>query len=192
MWGDFKPIVTSYIAKKVLRHEDAYERQRAYMMERRMPNGMDVNDWWLRMQTMDHHMPWFISSEDKLKKWIDGANWTDWWTKGGLSDTELKDIVLRQAPAPFILKLEQADVRRTLRDEGTTNELIDYFSNLQRIERNARPAMRNGGQRGGRGRAGPYQRGRVSPAAGRVGPYYTGRVGPYNQGFVQPGSFQQQ
>jgi hypothetical protein len=105
-WEDFKKFVSIFITKKVLRQDDAYARQRQYMMERRMPFGMEVNDWWLRMQTMNRYLPYFIPTMEKLKKWYPSADFSKWWVDGGLSQQELKSIVTQRVPNTWSRELE--------------------------------------------------------------------------------------
>ena len=189
-WEDFKKFVSTFITKKVLRQDDAYARQRQYMMERRMPFGMEVNDWWLRMQTMNRYLPYFIPTMEKLKKWYPNADFQKWWVEGGLSQQELKSIVTQRVPNKWAREFERVDVSHNMQDEKTTDELIDYFATLQRQERvPGGPTARRAGQRvvsrnnyqypNIYGRVGPQNMyGRVGP--GRVNPNLHGRVGSYN------------
>lgn len=186
-WADFKQFVSTFITKKVLRQDDAYARQRQYMMERRMPHGMEVKEWWLRMQTMNRYLPYFMPSMDKLKKWFPNADFTNWWVDGGLSQQELKSIVTQRVPSNWAREFERVDVGHNLRDEKTTDELIDYFATLQRQERvPGGPTTRKGGQRVDARRNYQYNNlyGRASP--GRVSPNMQGRVWPMQQGRVWP------
>lgn len=147
-WEDFKHFVSQYVTKKVVGQDDAYARQRQYMMERKMPYGMEVRNWWLRMQTMNRYLPYFLSSMVELKKWFPTADFTNWWKDGGLSAQELKHIVLTRVPTHWTNELAKADIGRTVRDNQTTDALIDYYAMLQRVEHNRRGPTRNiGGRR---------------------------------------------
>jgi len=198
-WESFKNLVSTFICKKVIMQEDAYYRQQQYLMERRMPLGMDVHEWWLRMQTINRYLPYFFPTQEKLKKWFPTANWKDWWNLGGLSEQELKSIITTRLPQSWIQELERVDVGRRMRDDQTTDALVDYFGTLQRLEQsNRKPISRiAGGQCYGRGRGGRigpyyYQQQYGSAYPGRGSPYQSGRERPYqytpamNRGSVNP------
>ena len=134
MWEDFKTLLGQYISTKVIHKESAYERQRRYMRERRMPIGMEVSEWWLRIQTLNRYLPYLIPSMQALKYWHPDADWKQWWKAGSLSEPELKEIILERVPRKWALKFEELDVGNKMRDTFAINEIVDYFERLQRLE----------------------------------------------------------
>ena len=185
-WEAFKVLVAKYITTKIL-PEDAYNRQVTYMQERKKPQSLQVKDWWLRMQTMDRYLPYFMPDKETLQLWVPNADFTMWWKKGSLAEQEKKRIVMTKVPMPWQEELRRVDVAHSIRNTKSTEELVDYFTTLEALERNRRqPARRTtAGRVSNRGHIGPqmYQ-GCVGPGFGN--PYQAGCVGPSFQGHVGP------
>jgi len=184
-WEAFKGLVAKYITTKIL-PEDAYNRQVTYMQERRKPYDLSVKDWWLRMQTIDRYLPYFMPSKEALQLWVPSADFKDWWNKGSLADQEKKRIVMTKVPPTWQEELRRVDVAHSIRNTKSTEELVDYFTTLEGLERNRRqPARRtSAGRMSNRGRVSPQRYGLVSP--GSMNPYQAGRVRPSLQGRVWP------
>jgi len=191
-WEDFKVCVATFICTKVVRKEDAYNRQRQYMLQRMKPIGQPVDRWWLRMQTLNRYLPYLIPNMEILKKWCPNTDFSKWWIDGSLSEQELKTIVTTRVPDSWTEKLREVDVGRKIRDNSTTNDLVDYFETLQQLEQKKTRKIAGARNAGSSGRMNAYQNnrnlygGRVGPYQGRGGPYNPGRAWPANQGRVGP------
>ena len=133
-WEDFKKAVATYICTKVL-PDDAYDRQVSHMTERMKPKGLTAKDWWLRMQTMNRYLPYFFPSMDKLKEEVPNATFPDWWIEGNLSGATLKRIVMHKIPRTWQNSLKLNDIGHEYRDKKSTNDLIDYFTTLEDLEK---------------------------------------------------------
>ena len=135
-WEDFKKTTAAYITKKVLPH-NAYAIQCRYMDQRPMPRGMQVDEWWARMQTLNRYLPYFIGSMEELKRVTDNgsATFADWWKLGLLGPHRLNTIVLSKVPNQWIVQLEKNDVSADYQRNTDTDTLVEYFGTLQRHER---------------------------------------------------------
>ena len=167
----FKVLVARYITTKVL-PEDAYTRQVTYMQERRKPYGMEVKEWWLRMQTIDRYLRYFFPNVESLQRWVPSAELKDLWMVGGLGEQEKKRIVMTKVPQKWQEKLREADVGHKYRDTLKTDDIVDYFtSTCEQVEKKMRVKQQ------------PRQvQGRESPNLRRVSQYYPGRVRSVVQG----------
>lgn len=186
-WEDFKEFVSTYIVTKVLAQDDPYNRQRTYMMERTMPKGMTVRGWWLRKQTLNRYLVYFFKTLAEMKRWFPTADFPKWWKVGGLSNQELRAIVVNRIPRRFKEILQQTDIGRKHQMESETEDLVDYFATLQRQEQNIVS------RRPGRGNQFHYQRRPVSqnrrpvsPVARSVNPYFNRPARHYYQGSANP------
>ena len=179
-WEMFKTKVAEFITTKVL-PEDSYNKQITYMRERRKPMALTSNEWWLRIQTLDRYLPYFIGTLAKLKNEFPSATFTEWWKSGSLTQAEYKRVVTTRVPSEWQEKLAVVDVGHTFRDNRSINDLIDYFTTLESLEQRRRqPARRIGGPRSGQ---------RISNRGRQQNNYYQQRNDYYNN---RPVSQQQQ
>ena len=163
-WETFKAKVAEFICTRVL-PEDAYNRQVTYMQERVKPMALTAKQWWLRMQTMNRYLPYFIINMEALKRENPTADFKSWWTSGGLSEAELKRTIIIKVPGDWQDKLRINDVGHDYRDKKSINDLIDYYTTLESLERGKRERAR----RTPRGRSAPTRSGRFNT---RRQPYY--------------------
>ncbi|CAB9530515.1 unknown protein (Partial), partial [Seminavis robusta] len=97
-WEAYKTTMAKFMCTVVLK-DDAYNEQTNYMRERIKPMGLTTKQWWLRLQTMNRYLKFFIKDMNALKRHCGGGvNFKDWWNEGGLSDTELRRIVTTRVP----------------------------------------------------------------------------------------------
>lgn len=154
-WETFKVKVSEYITTKVL-SDDAYNLEVGYLQERTKPMALLVKPWWLRMQTLNRRLPFYIRSMAMLKRYFPDADFKKWWTAGSLADPELKRIVTCKVPGSWQKDLKHQDLGHTFRDTKTTDDLIEHFTVLETLEREQRnrarvtPRGRGNGPRGGR------------------------------------------
>ena len=162
-WEAFKTLVAKFITTKVL-PEDAYNRQIIYMQERRKPYKLSVRAWWLRMQTMDRYLPYFIPDKETLKRLRPKADFSKWWVEGSLSEEDKKRIILTKVPREWQDELKRVDVGHNLRNTHSIEELVDYFTSVEQLELHKRqPARRTAASVPGVGpRAGPPPHGRAA------------------------------
>ena len=146
-WEDFKIVTATFITKKVCPN-DAYTRQRTYLQERRMPDGMDVHDYWTRLQTFNRRQPMLIGSMNELKRWKPNADFKAWWKDGGLEDQELRSIVLHRVPQVWQRDLERTDIGHRMRNTADIEDLIEHYATLQRLERRGIERARRSGRSG--------------------------------------------
>ena len=199
-WEHFKTHVAEFITKKICPN-DAYSRQRTYLSERRMPAGMEVHDYWIRIQTLNRYLPYLIANMEELKRWEPNSDFRGWWVDGKLSDQELRNIVVHRVPQSWQSELEKNDIGHTKRNTAPIEDLIEHYAVLQRLEKAGKrlnnssgriPYNRmNGRERGrtnnygmnaNRGSANSY-RGRVWPGSnnyqrtpGRFVPYFRAQM----------------
>jgi hypothetical protein len=133
-----------------------------------------------------------MPDKETLKLWVPNADFTMWWKKGSLTDQEKKRIVMTKVPISWQEELRRVDVAHSIRNTKSTEELVDYFTTLEALERHKR-------QRGRRTTAGRVpmrvNTGRYVPNnyRGRNVPqgalYYNGRnvQGQNNNGRNVPG-----
>jgi hypothetical protein len=140
-WKNFKTHVATFITTKVC-PDDAYSRQRTYLQERRMPDGMEVHDYWIRLQTQNRYLPYLISTLEELKRWSPDSDFKGWWRDGGLSEQELRNIVVHRVPQAWQRELERNDIGHKVRNEGKIEDLIAHYTVLQRLERRNRIPVR--------------------------------------------------
>ena len=55
--------------------------------------------------------------------------------QGGLSNADLKRIVMTKIPMSWQMELRKQDLGHSFRDTKTTDDLIDYFTTLENLER---------------------------------------------------------
>ena len=57
------------------------------------------------------------------------------WKKGGLSATELKQIIIGRMPQEWNDKLKMIDIKNELRGPGTTQTLVRWLTSVEANER---------------------------------------------------------
>ena len=115
-WETYKILLAAFICTKVL-SEDAYDIQVAYMQTRLKPSFLSFKEWLLRLQTMNRYLPFMYATLKDLKSRDSTCIWTDWFVKGGLSDTQIKDIIIQRMPKVywnrFVITGKDHEARRT-------------------------------------------------------------------------------
>jgi hypothetical protein len=96
-WETFKTRVATYITSKVV-STDAYNRQVTYMTNRPLPDGLFVDIWYARLQTMSRSLPYMFENLEEFKKKYPDKTFKDWWILGGLTDDQEKQIILTKVP----------------------------------------------------------------------------------------------
>jgi len=159
-WEDYKAMVATYITKKVVGYEDAYRRQRQYLQQRQLPKGMAVADWWKRLQTMNRWLPYLFKDLDDFHRWHPAETFPNWWVSGQLPDAELRVIVEKKVPVSWQQRLNEVDIGHQWRNQGSIDEVIDWYKKVQTGEQNHPRAGVRGGMRRGdhRGRGQNYRR----------------------------------
>jgi hypothetical protein len=182
-WETFKKIVSQFITTKLL-PADAYNIQLQYLMERRKPLEMTMQDWWLRFQTLNRLMRYFFKDQAEFQRHYLDKNFSDWWFTGGLGKMEIQRVIINKAPNIYHNRLEEVDVDYKFQQTAEPQDLIDYFIRLEHLEERrrqpARRMTRNTRIPQGRGPGGQYRNQfnypvRVSPggsAASLGGPVY--------------------
>ena len=149
-WEAFKTNVTTFILTKLC-PEDAYDTQRRYMMERRMPDGMNVGDYYKRYCTHNRYLPYLLNYE-QMKLWHPKADFSQWWKIGGFSDQETRGIINNRVPRVWQDQVAKTDIGHKLRNKEPLQTLVDHYETLQRLEQRGRTtARRTAAGRGGRG-----------------------------------------
>ena len=204
-WESFKTLVSKFICSKIL-PDDAYNRQVTYMQERTKPMALTAKDWWLRMQTLNRYLPYFIPSREALKREFPTSDFTDWWKQGGIDNTSMKRIVMNKVPINWQNRLREHDIGHEYRNTKTTSDLIDYFTFLETLEKTRSTTLR----RTSAGRTN-MSRNRYFPSRRSAGRQYDNygrdprRVGYYqaqraaapnnnnmnNAGYQRPGTYNQ-
>jgi hypothetical protein len=158
-WEEFKKTVAQYITEKVL-PDDAHEKQVTYMNERKKPRGLEAKQWYLRLQTLNRYLPYFLGSMTAVKALDDTATFPKWWIVGGLSPFDLKKIVKNNAPDSWQRQLKLNTVGSTNMTKLTAADIIGYYGTLETFEaKGKRPAIRTpAGRTGVNRRQGPGDR----------------------------------
>ena len=143
-WETFKTLVAQFICTVVL-SDDAYNWQVQYMLDFTKPLSLTSMQWWLRIETLNHYLRYFFKSLNAYKLEFPKGDFTQWWTQGGLSNADLKRIVMTKIPMSWQMELRKQDLGHSFRDTKTTEDLIDYFTTLENLEqigrqRGLRPA----------------------------------------------------
>ena len=133
-WEMFKTKVAEFICTKVL-PDHAYDTQMDYMKERGKPMKLGVEEWWLRFQTLNRYLPYFIPLMAALKREYDDATFSDWWRLGSMRKMEAKRAILNKAPKSWRQQLKRNDVGHDFRDNKTTTQLVNYFNVLEGEEK---------------------------------------------------------
>lgn len=203
-WEDFKTLVAKFITTKVLK-DNAFIRQQSYLENRPKPHNLPVKMWWLRIQTLNRYLPYFIKDMDMLKKWYPEANFSHWWKLGSYSETELKHkIVLVRIPYNWRQALAVNDIGRTHQEARSVDDLVDYFTVIedQEINRNRKQNQNQQNRQGRnftRGRNNNWNRGNAINTyrgnainTGREWPRYNNQspVRPYSAGRYNPNNYQ--
>ena len=139
-WKTFKTVVTNYIVTQLC-SEDAFQKQRKYMQERWMPDGMDVEDYYKRYCILNRYLPYLLTL-DKMKMWFPGTDFSNWWKKGSFGDQETRSIINSRVPRAWQDEISKSDVGHDLREQKPTQTLIDHYGILQRLERRRRQPSR--------------------------------------------------
>ena len=123
------------------------------MMERWMPEGMNVEDYYKRFCTHNRYLPYLLTM-DALKAWIPGTDFSKWWKQGNFNEQEVRSIMNSRVPRVWQNQIAKTDIGYRLRSKESIQTLVEYYETLQRLERLERghkfPATRNVG--------GPYGR----------------------------------
>lgn len=166
-WETFKTKMATFICKKVL-PEDAYMLQVRYMQERVKPIALESKEWWRRMQTLNRYLVYCFPDHGAMKREFPGEDFQAWWRIGQLSEAQLRRIVTSKVPGQWQDLLRTTDIGHIHRDTKPIEDLVDYFSTLETLERDHSTRRVAGG--------------RHAPARGhRQQNYYRGR-GP-NQNY---------
>ena len=132
-WETFKTLVPQYIYT-VEMPNDAYNRQVQYMLERFKPLSLTSKQWWLRIETLNRYLQYFFKSLNAYKLECSKGDFTQWWMQGGLSNADLKLIVMTKIPMSWQMELRKQDLGHSFCDTKTTDDLIDYFTTLENLE----------------------------------------------------------
>jgi hypothetical protein len=156
----FKLATAEFICTKIL-PEDAYNRQVTYLRERVKPMGISVKQWWQRMQTLNRYLPYFFKTKEDLQREVTDVNVSiiHLWKRGSLDGPELKRIVTGKCPSQWTKELKRHDIGHTFRNTKTTDDLVDYFTMLESLEKSGRMRARQGprGRMGNACGAGRFQ-----------------------------------
>ncbi|KAG7357555.1 reverse transcriptase RNA-dependent DNA polymerase [Nitzschia inconspicua] len=186
-WETFKKTVATYITTKIL-PDDAYDIQVTYLQERMKPKKLDVKQWYLRMQTLNRYLPYFIPSIDKVKEINPSATFKEWWKDGMLSETNIKKTIKNKAPDSWQRQLKLNTIGPAQITKLTTNDLVGYYETLETLERRQREPSKPGPR--GRGTIRKYQ-GQKSHYQEPVGSRYQQQQPRGNGRFTDRGSDRQ-
>ncbi|KAG7369831.1 hypothetical protein IV203_027577 [Nitzschia inconspicua] len=186
-WETFKKTVATYITTKIL-PDDAYDIQVTYLQERMKPKKLDVKQWYLRMQTLNRYLPYFIPSIDKVKEINPSATFKEWWKDGMLSETNIKKTIKNKAPDSWQRQLKLNTIGPAQITKLTTNDLVGYYETLETLERRQCEPSKPGPR--GRGTIRKYQ-GQKSHYQEPVGSRYQQQQPRGNGRFTDRGSDRQ-
>jgi hypothetical protein len=122
---------------------------------------LEVKQWYLRMQTLNRYLPYFIPSVSKVKEVNPTATFKDWWKDGMLSEASIKKIVKKKALDSWQRQLKLNTIGPAQMTKLTTNDLVGYYETLETLEKKKRVPSNQGPRgrgynRGGRGRQPSY------------------------------------
>jgi hypothetical protein len=177
-WEAFKTHMATYITTKVL-PDDAYDLEVTYLQERMKPMKLEAKQWYLRMQTLNRYLPYFIPTISKLKEIHDSnATFKDFWKAGMLSDANIKKVIKNKAPVTWLRQLKLNTIGPNQLTRLTSADIVGYYETLENLEQRKRAPTTQGPH--GRGRGG---RGRLSQHQRPAGQGYQQR--PAGQGYQQ-------
>ena len=81
---------------------------------------------------LNRYLQYFFKSLNAYKLEFPKGDFTQWWMQGGLSNADLKCIVMTKIPMSWQMELRKQDLGHSFK---TTDDLIDYFTALENLER---------------------------------------------------------
>ena len=134
-WETFKTKVAEYITTKVFTTPTGvFSSQLQYMRERTKPKELTAEEWWKRIMVLSTYLPYLFRNQAEMKKEFPDTDFKDWWIKGSLSEADERRIACDKVPRSWINALRVHDVGRQIRDQGSIENLINYYTTLESLE----------------------------------------------------------
>ncbi len=135
-WEHFKTNVSKFICTKIL-PDDAYKIQVRHMQERKKPASTALTSvqWWSRIQTINRYLVFFFPSLEALQEHFPAADFRAWWKSGPLSTAELRRIITNRVPDKWQDQVQKVDMGHEYRERRPIEDLINYCTTLESMEK---------------------------------------------------------
>lgn len=136
-WETYKKTMSKYISKEVIGGTGVYDRQKTYLLRRSKPKRLSPEEWYHRIEQISLYLPYLFETKDEFNEEYPGEDFKAWWTKGALTENEIRRILIFMAPASWQAARDLADVEDKYYTTSPAN-LVRYYEKIAAKEKNTK------------------------------------------------------